>query len=110
MKPTILMAFFALSLHVAASDAPAPVGDHPESLGFESPEGTGGVKAGAEYGHTDDLGYAAVDEFKLGHADVHATILHLLGLDCKKLTFEYEGRDESLTGVIPARVINEILI
>ncbi len=85
-----------------------PGRDH-NPYGFNIWMAGGGVKAGAEYGQTDDLGYAAVDEFKLGHADVHATILHLLGLDYKKLTFEYEGRDESLTGVVPARVINEIL-
>ncbi len=68
----------------------------------------GGLKPGYDLGATDDLGYAAVGE-KLTHSDVHATILHLLGLDYKKLTFEYEGRNESLIGVNPARVINEIL-
>ncbi len=68
----------------------------------------GGLKAGFDFGNTDELGYAAVGE-KLTHSDVHATILHLLGLDYKKLTFEYEGRNESLIGVNPARVISEIL-
>jgi hypothetical protein len=68
----------------------------------------GGLKPGFDLGGTDDLGYAAVGE-KLTHSDVHATILHLLGLDYKKLTYEYEGRNESLIGVNPARVINEIL-
>ncbi len=42
-------------------------------------------------------------------ADFHATVLHLLGLDHKKVTFDYDGRAESLTGVEPARVIQEIL-
>jgi hypothetical protein len=68
----------------------------------------GGLKPGFDLGGTDDLGYAAVGE-KLTHSDVHATILHLLGLDYKKLTYEYEGRNESLIGVNPARVIHEIL-
>ena len=90
------------------SNEAKPGRDH-NPYGFNIWMAGGGVKAGADYGQTDDLGYAAVEEFKLGHADVHATILHLLGLDFKKLTFEYEGRDESLTGVVPARVIHEVL-
>ena len=40
---------------------------------------------------------------------IHATIQHLLGLDFKKNTFPYEGREESLVGVNPARVLKEIL-
>jgi hypothetical protein len=69
----------------------------------------GGLKAGFDFGDTDELGYNALDEYKITHSDVHATILHLLGLDYKKLSFEYEGRDETLIGVNPARVVNEIL-
>ena len=70
----------------------------------------GGLKAGFDFGDTDEIGYAAMDgAAKVTHSDVHATILRLLGLDFKKLTFEYEGRDESLTGINPARVITEIL-
>ena len=62
-----------------------------------------------DYGDTDDLGYAANKEEKVTHSDVHATIQHLVGLDYRKNTFSYEGRDESLVGVNPARVIKEIL-
>ena len=51
---------------------------------------------------------AAVRDFKCGHSDIHATIQHLLGIDYKKNTFPYEGRDESLVGVTPARVLNEL--
>lgn len=69
----------------------------------------GGLKTGFDLGDTDEIGYAAIDNNRVTHSDVHATILHLLGLDFRKLTFEYEGRDESLTGVNPARVITEIL-
>ena len=69
----------------------------------------GGVKPGADYGLTDELGYAALPEFKLTHSDIHATIQHLCGLDWEKNTFSYEGRDESLVGVNPARVVKEIL-
>ena len=69
-----------------------------------------GVKQGFDFGQTDELGYAAVPEFRVGHADIHATIQHLLGLDHQKNTFFYEGRNESLVGVTPARVLKEILL
>jgi hypothetical protein len=68
----------------------------------------GGVKRGFDFGDTDEIGYAALGSEKFTHSHVHATVLRLLGLDYKKLTFEYEGRAESLTGVNPARVIDEI--
>jgi hypothetical protein len=69
----------------------------------------GGLKPGFDFGDTDEFGYRALDPYKVTHSDVHATILHLLGLDYRKLTFEYEGRHESLIGVNPARVITEVL-
>ena len=68
-----------------------------------------GLKNGFDYGDTDELGYGALKEYRVGHSDIHATIQHLLGVDFKKNTFPYEGRDESLVGVNPARVISEIL-
>jgi Protein of unknown function (DUF1501) len=58
----------------------------------------GGVKAGAIIGQTDELGFNAVEERAHVH-DLHATILHLLGLDHKKLTFRFQGRDFRLTDV-----------
>ncbi len=58
----------------------------------------GGVKGGLAYGATDELGYAAVENPVHIH-DWHATILHLLGLDHKRLTFNYAGRDFRLTDV-----------
>jgi hypothetical protein len=58
----------------------------------------GGVKAGTSYGTTDEYGfYAATD--KVHFHDLHATILHLLGLDHKKLTYRHAGRDFRLTDV-----------
>jgi hypothetical protein len=48
-------------------------------------------------------------EYAVIHSDIHATIFHLLGFDHKKLTFKYEGRDESLVGVNTVRVLNEII-
>jgi len=68
-----------------------------------------GVKQGYDFGATDDLGYAALPEHRVGHSDIHATVQHLLGIDYQKNTFAYEGRDESLIGVNQARVIREIL-
>jgi hypothetical protein len=56
----------------------------------------GGFKAGCLYGATDDLGYKAVEK-RVSVPDLHATILHQLGLDHRKLTFTHNGRVESLT-------------
>jgi hypothetical protein len=58
----------------------------------------GGVKAGLTYGSTDDYGYYAQTDTMDVH-DLHATILHLLGLDHEKLTYRYAGRDFRLTDV-----------
>jgi len=58
----------------------------------------GGVKAGYVHGETDDFGYNIVRDGVHVH-DFHATMLHLLGVDHKKLTFRHEGRDYRLTDV-----------
>ncbi|MFN0019885.1 MAG: DUF1501 domain-containing protein [Pirellulaceae bacterium] len=58
----------------------------------------GGVKPGIAYGQTDELGYEAVQNPMHIH-DLHATILHLLGLDHERLTYRYAGRDMRLTDV-----------
>jgi uncharacterized protein (DUF1501 family) len=68
----------------------------------------GGIRGGSVYGGTDEFGYKAVEN-PVSMADLHATLLHLLGLHHDKLTFEFEGRDETLTGVEPARVITDII-
>lgn len=67
----------------------------------------GGVKGGLSFGATDEHGYQAVENPVHIH-DWHATLLHLLGLDHKRLTFNYAGRDFRLTDVY-GRVVNEIL-
>ena len=56
----------------------------------------GGVKGGIRYGSTDELGEVAVTG-RLGTHDLHATLLHLLGLNHEQLTFRYAGRDFRLT-------------
>ena len=58
----------------------------------------GGVRGGFHYGSTDEFGYRAVDQV-VGMHDLHATILHLLGIDHERLTFRWGGRDFRLTDV-----------
>ena len=67
----------------------------------------GGLKPGIAYGNTDEYGHHAV-EGKVHMHDLHATILHQLGLDHKKLTYRYDGRDFRLTDV-HGRVVKEII-
>ncbi len=64
----------------------------------ESHRAGGGIKAGASYGSTDEIGYKAVENPVHVH-DLHATILHLLGFDHTRLTYRYAGRDFRLTDV-----------
>ena len=68
----------------------------------------GGVQGGSVYGATDEFGYHAVENRVSVH-DLHATILHALGLDHMRLVFNHHGLDERLTGVEPARVVKDIL-
>ena len=67
----------------------------------------GGVKGGITHGATDDLGYNAVDKVVAVH-DLHATMLHLMGVDHKRLTIRFQGRDFRLTDV-HGNVVKEIL-
>jgi hypothetical protein len=68
----------------------------------------GGAKPGTVYGETDDFSYNIIkDPVKI--RDFHATILHLLGFDHERLSFRYQGLDQRLTGVEPARVVKELL-
>jgi hypothetical protein len=71
--------------------------DH-NSSGFSFWMAGGGVKGGMRYGATDEHGIAAVED-KMHFHDLHATILHLLGLDHERLTYNYAGRDFRLTDV-----------
>jgi hypothetical protein len=80
--------------------------DH-HSMGFSMWLAGGGVKAGYVYGATDELGMQAVERRMHVH-DLHATILHLMGLDHQRLTYRYSGRDFRLTDV-SGQVANDIL-
>jgi hypothetical protein len=77
--------------------------------GFSMWMAGGGVKGGVGYGATDELGYNAVDDV-VHVRDLHATVLHLLGIDHKKLSVKYQGLDMRLTGVEPSRVVKDILV
>ena len=66
-----------------------------------------GVKGGFHYGATDPFGYKAVEN-KVNANDLHATLLHLLGLEHTKLTYRFNGRDYRLTDV-GGEVLKDIL-
>jgi hypothetical protein len=67
----------------------------------------GGVKGGMAYGATDEFGFRAMEK-KVHVHDLHATILHLMGIDHEKLTYRYSGRDFRLTDV-HGKVVKEIV-
>lgn len=81
--------------------------DHHE-FGFSVWMAGGGVRPGMAYGATDEWGYHTVDN-RLEIADLHATMLHLMGMDHTKLTYRFGGRDFRLTDV-QGNVVHDILI
>jgi hypothetical protein len=69
----------------------------------------GGIKGGMSWGSTDELGYRFLEDGQEVHVhDLHATMLHLCGIDHKRLTFRYQGRDFRLTDV-HGRIVKGIL-
>jgi len=75
--------------------------------GFSMWMAGGGIKAGQAYGATDEYGYFAIEN-KMEMYDLHATMLHLLGLDHERLTYRYSSRDMRLTDV-HGRVIHDLI-
>jgi uncharacterized protein (DUF1501 family) len=67
----------------------------------------GGIKGGLSYGATDELGYNSVENV-VHVRDLHATMLHMLGIDHNRFSVPYQGLDMRLTGVEPARVVSDI--
>ncbi|MFD2255114.1 DUF1501 domain-containing protein [Luteolibacter algae] len=68
----------------------------------------GGVKPGITYGETDEMGYqVAKDPVQV--RDLHATMLQLFGFDAKRLSYKFQGLDQKLIGVKPAKVIKDII-
>ena len=68
----------------------------------------GGIKGGIHYGKTDDFSYNIAED-PVHSRDLHATMLHLLGVDHRRLTFQYQGLNQRLTGVEESRVVKEII-
>ena len=68
----------------------------------------GGIRGGIHYGKTDDFSYNVIEN-PVHVRDLHATMLHLLGIDHQRLSFPFQGLDQRLTGVEPSRVVKEIL-
>ena len=85
-------------------DAP---GRNHNPYGFTMWMAGGGVKGGIQYGKTDEFGFQAIEDKAHVH-DIHATILHLMGLDHEHLTYFHQGRQESLTDV-HGRVLEGII-
>jgi hypothetical protein len=87
----------------------SPPGRDHHIRGFTMWLAGGGIQGGITYGATDDLGYnAAVNPVHVH--DLHATMLHTLGIDHRRLTVRHQGLDMRLTGFEEARVVNEILL
>ena len=76
--------------------------------GFSMALAGGGIRGGVTHGATDDFGYNAVTDV-VPVRDLHATMLHLLGIDHTRFTVEFQGLDTKLTGVEPAKPVKAIL-
>lgn len=81
--------------------------DH-NTFGFSMWFAGGGFKGGCVHGETDEFGHHAVRDV-VQHFDLHATLLHLFGLDHTRLAYRYNGREATLTDGQPARVVREVL-
>ena len=84
-----------------------PGRDH-HMKGFSMWMAGGGIKGGLTYGATDELGYNSVDNI-VHVRDLHATMLHQLGIDHRRLAVKFQGLDMRLTGVEKSRVLTDIL-
>ena len=89
------------------SEGKGEPGRNHNPYGFSMWLAGGGVKGGIAYGATDDLGFEAVEK-KVHLHDLHATILHLMGLDHEQLTYFHQGRNERLTDVY-GKVVRDII-
>jgi hypothetical protein len=84
-----------------------PGRDH-HMKGFSMWMAGGGIKGGITYGATDELGYNAIQDI-VHVRDLHATMLHQLGIDHRRLAVKFQGLDARLTGVEKSRVLTDIL-
>ncbi|MEM9235988.1 MAG: DUF1501 domain-containing protein [Verrucomicrobiota bacterium] len=79
---------------------------HPRSFSIWA--AGGGIKGGQVHGETDEMGYNIVDK-PVHIRDLHATLLHQLGIDHTLLTYKFQGLDNRLTGVDPAKIVKDII-
>jgi arylsulfatase A-like enzyme len=86
----------------------ASVGRDHNTYGFTHWFAGGGFKGGVTYGATDDFGHHAVTDV-VNHCDFHATVLHLFGLDHRRLAYRHNGQEVTLTDNQPARIVRDIL-
>jgi hypothetical protein len=91
-----------------AAGGPEKIGRDHNTYGFSYWLAGGGVKGGQVYGATDEFGHKAVTDIVNQH-DFHATLLHLFGLDPKRLVYSRNGQEQSLLDGKPCRVVREIL-
>jgi Protein of unknown function (DUF1501) len=94
-------------VEVGSNAGPTQNGRDHNPFGFTMWLAGGGIKGGTTYGATDDFGFKAVEKPVHVH-DLHATILHLMGIDHTKLTYRFSGRDFRLTDVA-GNVIHDII-
>ena len=92
---------------MAQTNKGSPGRDH-HNKGFSIWMTGGGIKRGLSYGATDEFGYAAVENVVSVH-DLHATMLHLLGIDHARFTHKFQGLDARLSGVEKSKVVEGIL-
>jgi hypothetical protein len=85
-----------------------PTGRDHNHHGFSVWLAGGGVKGGMAYGETDEFGYRAIENRVHVH-DLHATMLHLMGFNHRRLTYRHAGLDFRLTGIEEAKVVQEII-
>ncbi len=90
-----------------AQGAGAGVGRDHHIKGFSMLLAGGGIKGGITHGETDDFGYNAVKDV-VHVRDLHATMLHLLGIDHARFTVAFQGLDSKLTGVEPAKPVKAL--
>ena len=93
---------------MAQTNKGSPGRDH-HNKGFSIWLTGGGIKRGLTWGATDELGYEAIENVVTVH-DLHATMLHLLGIDHLRFTYKFQGLDAKLSGVEKAQVVRGILL
>ncbi|MSU70966.1 MAG: DUF1501 domain-containing protein [Opitutus sp.] len=99
---------FGRTVYCQGALTPTDYGRDHHPLCFTMWAAGGGLKAGFVYGQTDDFSYKVARD-PVHVRDLHATILHQLGLEHERLTFKFQGLEQKLTGTTPAKVIDGLI-